>query len=163
MMTEYQLQPNARRCAATGLALSAGERYYSVLTEEQGRLVRRDYAAAAWAGPPDDAFSFWAGRIPPEGKKRRLVLDEDTLRECFERLDGATEPGKVRLRYVLALLILRQRRLVLEDTERDGGRETLLLRDARTGRRFRVENPDLTESELLDVQDDVLRALGWDG
>lgn len=163
MMTEYQLQPNARRCAATGLALAAGERYYSVLTEEQGRLVRRDYAATAWAGPPDDAFSFWAGCIPPEGKKRRLVLDEDTLRECFERLDGATEPGKVRLRYVLALLILRQRRLVLEDTERDGGRETLLLRDARTGRRFRVENPDLTESELLDVQDDVLRALGWDG
>jgi hypothetical protein len=163
MMTDYQLQPNARRCAASGRVLAAGERYYSVLVEENGRLIRRDYAAAAWDGPPADAFGFWTGRIPPEGKKRKLVLDEDTLRDCFERLEGATEPGKVRLRYVLALLILRQRRLQLEDSQREHGKETLILRDGRTGRRFRVENPDLSESELLDVQDEVLRALGWDG
>jgi hypothetical protein len=163
MMTDYQLQPNARRCALTGRDLAPGDRYFSVLTEENGRLVRRDYSASAWQGPPADAFSFWSGRIPPEGKKRRLVLDEDTLRECFERLEGTTDPGKLRLRYVLALLILRQRRLVLEEARREQGVETLILRDGRTGRRFRVENPELSEGEILDVQDEVLRALGWDG
>ena len=163
MMTDYQLQPNARRCAATGRELVPGDRYYSVLIEENGRLTRRDYAASAWQGPPPDAFSFWCGRIPPEGKKRKLTLDEDTLRDCFERLEGASDPGKIRLRYVLALLILRQRRLVLEEARTEHGIETLILRDGRTGRRFRVLNPELSESEILDVQDEVLRALGWDG
>ncbi len=163
MMTDYQLQPNARCCATSGRALQPGDRYYSVLVEENGRLIRRDYSVGVWQGPPNNAFSFWCGKIPPEGKKRKLVLDEDTLRDCFERLEGATEPGKVRLRYVLALLIVRQRRLQLEESHVEQGKEYLVLRDGRTGRRFRVENPDLSESEILEVQDEVLQALGWDG
>lgn len=162
-MTDYQLQPSARRCTETGRPLQPGDTYYSVLTEDRGRLQRRDYAADAWHGPPEGAFSWWRAQVQPEGKKRKLVLDEDTLRDLFEQLEGATDPGKIRLRYVLALLILRLRRLLLEEAKTEAGVEVLTLRDGRTGRRFRVENPALSDSELLDVQDEVLKALGWDG
>jgi hypothetical protein len=163
MMTEYHLQPNARRCSSSGKPLLPGDRYFSVLLEENGRLRRLDFAANDWQGPPPNAFSFWSGRIPLEGKKRKLTLDEDTLRECFERLEGTSDPGKIRLRYVLALLLLRQRRLQLEDTQHEDGQEFLQLRDGRSGRRFRVLNPQLSEDEMLEVQEEVLQALGWDG
>src|ERR1700688_4371383 len=59
---EYQIQANTRRCAVSGRELHAGEKFYSVLTEEHGKLARLDYAADAWQGPPHGTFSFWSGR-----------------------------------------------------------------------------------------------------
>ena len=49
---------------ATGRELRPGEKVYTVLRDQNGQFIRQDYAAEAWQGPPADAFSFWAGRIP---------------------------------------------------------------------------------------------------
>jgi hypothetical protein len=161
-MTEYQIQPATRRCAASGRELKPGERYFSVLLDEGGRLVRRDYAAEAWQGPPEGAFSFWAGKVPAPGGKRRRPVDDELLLDCFGRLDEATEPGKLNFRYVLALLLLRRRRFRLEETGHEDGHEVLTFRCARTGTRHRVVNPGLSDEETAAVQDDVFQALGWD-
>ena len=39
---DYEIQPNSRRCTATGRELQPGERFYSALVEEERRFVRRD-------------------------------------------------------------------------------------------------------------------------
>jgi hypothetical protein len=161
-MTEYQIQPNTRRCAATGRELLPGEPYYSVLLDEAGKLVRKDYSRAAWQGPPPGAFSFWAGRIAPPQGRRRPPIDDDLLADCFQRLEGQTEPGRLNFRYVLALLLMRRRRLKFEEAEQGTDGEVLVLRCARTGARHRVVNPGLTEEELAAVQEDVFQALGWE-
>jgi len=57
-MTDYQIQPNTRRCLITGRELRPGERYYSALLEEGDRFVRQDFSAEAWQGAPAGAFSF---------------------------------------------------------------------------------------------------------
>jgi hypothetical protein len=161
-MTDYQIQPHTRRCAASGRELKPGDRCYSVLLEEAGKFVRKDYAAEAWAGPPSGAFSFWAARLPASEARRRPPVDDDLLLECFGRLEGQDEPARVSFRYVLALLLLRRRRLKLEGEDRDGGREVLRLRCSRTGARHEVVNPGLSDEELAAAQDDVFQALGWD-
>ena len=92
-MTEYQIQPNTRRCSVSGRELKPGERYYSVLLDEAGKFVRRDYAAEAWQGPPADAFSFWAGRVPAAGDRKRPPIDDDMLLDCFQRLEERTDAG----------------------------------------------------------------------
>jgi len=99
-MTDYQIQPNTRHCAATGRELRAGEKFYSVLLLESGKLIRRDYAAEAWQGPPEGAFSFWSGRVPAADQSRKLRIDDDLLADCFQRLEGQAEPGQVNFRYV---------------------------------------------------------------
>src|SRR6266571_4246448 len=106
---EYQIQPNTRRCAVSGRELQPGERYYAALLEEGAELVRRDYSAEAWQGPPAGAFSFWAGRVPPQDEKARPQFDDDLLEECFQRLEGQTDPDRVNFRYVVALLLLRRK------------------------------------------------------
>jgi hypothetical protein len=161
-MTEYQIQPNARRCSASGRELRPGEPYFSVLTEEAGKFVRRDYAADAWQGPPPDAFSFWAGKIPPDDARRRPVVDDELLLDCFGRLEGQTDPGRVKFRYVVGLLLMRRRRLRLEGTAREDGVEVLQLRCSRTGTRYRMVDPALTDEATSAVQDEVFQALGWD-
>ena len=59
-MTDYQIQPNTRHCAATGRELRPGEKFYSVLLQEGGKLIRHDYAAEAWHGPPEEVRAPWS-------------------------------------------------------------------------------------------------------
>jgi hypothetical protein len=161
-MPEYQIQPNARRCSASGRELRAGERFFSVLTEESGKFVRRDYAAEAWQGPPHDVFSFWSGKVATPDGRRRPVIDDELLLDCFGRLEGQTEPGRINFRYVVGLLLMRRRRLRLDSVAREDGVEVLHLRCPRTGTKYRAVNPDLSEEETTAVQDEVFQALGWE-
>ena len=161
-MIDYQIQPSTRRCSATGRELRPGERYYGVLLEEGGKFVRKDYSVEAWQGPPEGAFSFWMGRLATPQGKRRQPIDDEMLLECFQRLEGQLEPGRVRFRYVVALLLMRRRRLKFEQSQQDGSQEVLILRCTRTGVRHTVVNPGLTDEELATVQDDVFQALGWE-
>jgi hypothetical protein len=161
-MTEYQIQPNARRCTASGRELRAGERYFSVLTEEGGKFVRHDYAAEAWGGPPSGAFSFWGGKIAAADGRRRPTIDDELLLDCFSRLEGETERGRVKFRYVVGLLLMRRRRLRLDQAADEDGAKVLYLRCPRSGTRYRVIDPALTDEETSSVQDEVFQALGWE-
>jgi hypothetical protein len=162
-MTDYQIQAPTRRCAVTGRELRPGEKYYSALLDDGSAFVRRDYGPNAWAGPPAGAIGFWAGRVPADGEAaRRPPIDDELLVECFQRLDGAAEPAKVHFRYVVALLLMRRKRFKFEDVHKDAAGETLTLRDTRTGDRYAVADPGLTEEAMAAVQDEVFRVLGWE-
>jgi len=160
-MIDYEIQANTRRCAATGQELRAGERVYTVLVEQDGKFVRQDYSSAGWQGPPDGAFGFWVGRVPAEGEQRRLHIDEDLLADCFERLEGQTDPSRINFRYVVALLLMRRKRFKFEEVRTEDEQEVLYLRCARTRNQYRVVNPRLTDPEMNAVQEEVFKILGW--
>jgi len=160
-MTDYQIEGHTRRCAATGRELRPGERYYSVLLDTGGKFVRQDYAGEAWQGPPAGAFSFWAGKVPAKDETRRPRIDDELLSDCFVRLEGETDPGRVNFRYVLALLLMRGKRLKFEEVRTEAGQEFLHLRCSRTRTLHRVVNPQLTEEEMAAVQEEVFKVLGW--
>lgn len=161
-MTDYQIEAITRRCAATGRELKPGERFYSVLTDEAGKFVRKDYAADAWQGPPEGAFSFWAGRVPAEDQKRRPRIDDELLVDCLQRLEGQADPSRVNFRYIVALLLMRRKRLRFEESRKEGDHEVLVLRCARTRAVYEVHNPRLTEDEMMAVQEEVFKVLGWE-
>ena len=163
MAVEFDIGGPARVCAATGRELRAGERIYSALADEAGKFVRRDYAADAWAGPPAGTVAFWAGRVPASDKPRKPTFNDDLLLDCFHHLAAAADPDRVNFRYVVALLLMRRRRLKFEDLRQAaGGGHVLLVRDAKTGARHEVADPRLTEAEIGAVQDEVFKVLGWE-
>ena len=158
---DYQIQPNSRRCAISGRELQPGERFFSALVEEEHQFVRRDYSMSAWQGPPVGAFSFWTGLVPTSQDKVKPRFDDDLLEECFHRLDGQTEPSRVNFRYVVALLLMRRRRLKFETSSVQGGREIMTLRGLRSGEKHDVINPRLSDDEMMQVQEEVFQVLGW--
>ena len=160
-MTDYQIQPNTRRCAATGKELEPGSKFYTVLLDQGGKFVRQDYSNEAWQGPPEGAFSFWAGRVPPPEAGRRPRIYDELLLDCFNRLKGETEPGRVSFRYVIALLLMRRKRLKFEDVRVEDGREILCLRCPQTKATHEVVNPALSDDAIKTVQDEVFKVLGW--
>jgi hypothetical protein len=160
-MTEYQIQPNTRRCAVTGRELRAGDKFYSVLLEQGGQLLRQDYSSEAWQGPPHGSFSFWAGHIPAGEQNQRAPIDDELLLDCLQRLENENEPARINFRYVVALLLMRRKRLRFEEARTEGDQEILMLRCPRTRNTYRVRNPQLSEEEMAAVQDEVFQVLGW--
>jgi hypothetical protein len=161
-MTEYEIQPNTRRCSITGRELQPGERYYSVLLDEAGTYVRQDYGADAWQGPPDGYFSFWSGKVPAPEENKRLRIDDDMLVDCFQRLEGNAGLDRLSFRFVVALLLMRRKRFKFEEARTQGDQEILLLRCAKTKNLYQVVNPRLSEEEMAGVQAEVFKVLGWE-
>jgi len=161
-MTDYEIQGPTRVCAASGRQLQPGDRFYGVLVEEGGKLVRTDYAAEAWAGPPNQHIAYWVGRVPPADKPHRPIVNDDLLLDCFTRLTDSGDPDGLNFRYVAALLLMRRKRFKFEDVVRDEpGRDVLLVRDGKSGSVHKVIDPHLTDEQIAAVQAEVFRVLGW--
>lgn len=160
-MTDYQIQPITRRCSITGRDLQPGERFYTALVEEGDHFRREDFSAEAWQGPPPGAFSFWMGKVPPASSAAKPRIDDDLLEDCFHRLEGQMEPGRIHFRYVVALLLIRRKRLKFEQTVMEESVEKMVLRCPRSNAAYQVINPHLNDDEMTAVQDEVFKVLGW--
>jgi len=160
-MTEYEIEANTRRCAVSGRQLQPGEKYFSVLLDLGGKFQRRDYSCEAWQGPPEGAFSFWAGRIAAADENRPKI-DDEMLLDCFQRLEGDDDPGRVNFRlhcraapHAPQTLPLRMRHA------RKGIARSSFCAVYGPGQRHRVINPLLTEEQMAAVQEEVFKVLGW--
>ena len=127
--------------------VAPGETSYSVLTSEGAKVVRNDYSAEAWQGPPEGALGWWKSHTPTaEAKpKKPHWAPNDVMLQLFDEL--AESPDRADMRYVLVLLLLRRRVLRLEETEHEqlspttadeADRETLLVYCPRRQAEYRV-------------------------
>jgi hypothetical protein len=159
---EYQIEATTRKCVASGRELRAGERIFSVLRSVEGKFARQDYAPEVWRGPPADAFSFWASRVPAADEVRKPPIDDELLLDCFRRLQGDQQPDRIQFAYVVALLLLRRKRLKFEAARVEEGREVLRFHCPRSRDVFEAINPNLSDEEMASVQEEVFRVLGWE-
>jgi hypothetical protein len=162
-MTDYEIQGPTRVCAATGRELKPGDPYHAVLTRQEGRFARTDYAAEEWPGTPQDAVADWTGRVPASDKPPRPVVNAELLLDCFDRLKDAADENGRNFRYVAALLLMRKKRFKFEDVARDdAGQDILILKDTRSGSVHEIVDPRLNEEQIVAVQNEVFRVLGWE-
>ncbi len=151
----YEIAAGSKRCARTGQDLKPGQRYMALLFERGGHLVREDVSLEAWQSPPEEAFAWWQTSVPLEGSNKPKVIDEGLVYDCFIRLEGESEPQKANFRYVLALWLLRKRKLKFEEVKREAGQDWLLLREAKTKILHSVLDPHLNEEAIGQVQEEV--------
>jgi hypothetical protein len=160
-MTSYQIQ-GPKVCAVSGRELRTGEAFYSALLDEAGQFLRKDFAADSWKEPPPGSIAWWSGRIPESGKVAKPTINDSLLVDCFEHLSATGDPARQNFRYVVALLLMRRKRYKFEDAKKQEGRETLILRDIKSGVIHEVLDPQLSDEEMDTVRDEVFRVLGWE-
>jgi hypothetical protein len=160
-MLEYEVAPLTRLCSVTNRELQAGEAFFAALIDENGKFVRKDFAADAWNGAPPGAIAYWTGKVPTSERSRKPTFNDELLMEWFQHLAGNPEPSRMNFRYVIALLLMRRKRLKFEDVKKTNGPELLIVRDARNGTRYELPDPRLSEEEITTVQEEVFQALGW--
>jgi hypothetical protein len=157
-MIEYEIQRFTRHCATTGRELTPGEEFYSVDIEEGSNIVRKDYCAAAWQGPPDQALGWWKAQVPGPGAKKVHWAPNEAMLQFFEQL--GEQPGRDEIRYVLALLLLRRRVFRMEREDRDpDGRETLVVYCPRRETSYQIPAAVPEEARIKEIQDELARLL----
>jgi len=175
---EWTVERSAGLCATCARAFAPKDVRFSALYKEKAGLVRKDYCAACWGVAPRGAeIGFWRSVVPEpeeleEKKKRRAdaALSTDTLFEILGETAGSSDPERLRFRFVVALLLMRRKKLKLVQLARrkvEGGQEEDVLVLARTGRgRFKpieVVDVKMSEQDMLAAQDEVERLLTLSG
>ena len=110
-MMDYDVQRCTRHCSQSGRELQPGETIYSALIVEGSQVVRQDYAADAWSGPPVGALGWWKSQIPTRTAQRLHWAPNDVMLALLEEL--ADQPEQADFRYVLSLLLVRRRRAAI--------------------------------------------------
>ncbi len=149
---EFNIRPAAKCCAKTGLPFRAGDVCWSMLVEKDGQMVRQDFSSAAWDGPPPEAIGHWRSVIAASTVTSRPKLDADSLFDYFLQLSDSPNIVQQQYRYVLALLLLRKRRLVLEEVVEFDDRPTMRLVGSAGEGPFDVPEEELNEEQIDRLQ-----------
>ena len=149
---EYQLRPIGKKCAATGEDLVPGSVCHSVVVERGGELVRMDYSEGGWKGPPEGALGSWKCVVPKPAEVRHEPLDTTALMSCFDQLTEEASPAREGLRYILALFLVKKRRLRLEGSRTAGDEEFLQLAGAQGEGAYEVRDLNPTDEAVQQWQ-----------
>jgi hypothetical protein len=157
-MIDYEIQRCTRHCAVNQRELVPGEEFYSTLTAEGSEVVRRDYSAEAWEGPPAGILGWWKSRMPKRDARKLHFAPNDVMLDLLETLE--TRPDMQDMRYVLALLLIRRRVVRLEETEHDdAGGEVSVLYCPRRETTYRVPTAMPSAERTVEIQQELSQLL----
>lgn len=158
----WDIGKNSGTCTGCERTFQEGEVFYSSLFLDNAAFLRKDFCEGCWKGNPDTSFfSFWKTRLPRKDESRRLVVNNAAIFTLFLRLgehgEHHDEPWAKNLRYVLALFLMRKKLLKLETQGRDDMGEFLELYSTEEDKLFKIHNPDLSEEEIVRLNDEILK------
>ena len=157
-MIDFDVQRCTRKCAATERELQPGETIYSVLVPQGAEVVRQDYSAQAWQGPPEKSLGWWKSEIPYPDQRKVTWAPNEVITQYFH--DLTTREEMADSCYVLALLMIRRRLLRLEETERDEQRrEVMVLFCPGNEQEYRVVVTEPSAERIVAIQEELAKLL----
>lgn len=156
---DYRLKPLGTTCAATGEPLLPGEKVMSVAiaTNEgpDGGFERKDYSRTGWEQVGEEVsqncLAQWQAVVPPPIRKKP-GLDPDEQMARFEQLTEEDAPHQAALVYVLALWLVRKRRLKMEGSFEEDGVERLKVVGMRGEGTFEIRDQTLGLADIDALQ-----------
>ena len=147
-MADWTINKPLGECSGTGRQIEPGEEYFGALVETEEGLERRDYSAEYWEKEKPEVFCFWRTKLADPEEKKELFVSDEMLMAFFERLANETDAEKVNFRFVLALVLMRKRRLKYDATRTDDGKEIWCLRVVGEKDIVEVVNPHLDDEQI---------------
>ncbi len=152
---DFNIRPISKNCATTGEPLVGGEDCWSVLIEIDGKLVREDYSLQSWNGPPDGAIGYWKCEVPVTVDAGQQKLDPDALFDYFVQLSESPNTAELDYQYVLALLLLRKKRLILDGSIEIDDMPAMRLIGTGGEGPFEVIERDLNDEQVSQFQNQL--------
>ena len=156
-----------RQCVMCGRDLMTIAKHPSVLNvTDQGDPTRRDVCAECWEKAAEhEVFSFWLTQreMPKPDMKKTRAQQRMSLAKLFEQFHASgDERFKVHV-YVLAHLLMKQRQLVWEGSEKDdNGVEVIRFKNAYTGDVFLVPEMQADDDAMVAVKREIDTAVAVD-
>ncbi|UCE99124.1 MAG: hypothetical protein JSV82_08070 [Planctomycetota bacterium] len=161
-MDEWEIDKPLGHCHGTDKQIKYGEEYFAALVETEEGLQRRDFCADYWEEKRPDVFCYWKTTLAAPDKKKQIFVDDEMLMAFFERLAEETEQEKINFRFVLALILMRKRRLKYDSTRTEDGKEIWRLKLSGEKQLVEVINPHLNEEQIEQLSTQLSQILQGD-
>ncbi|MAW61090.1 MAG: hypothetical protein CMJ94_09655 [Planctomycetes bacterium] len=141
-MADWSFRSRQGLCAACGRGFVEGEAVFSMLRLIEDELQRGDLCSNCFDRRDEASDLIW-WRTAHQEKKGGLRMDFDLVLSLFDKLGEQKKDGVLDLRFLLALLLVRHRKLRLTGVRVRGKREYLQLRKPRTKKEYEAEVREL--------------------
>jgi hypothetical protein len=161
-MEEWEIDRPLGQCCGTGKKIEYGEEYFAALVETEDGLRRRDFCTDYWEEEKPDVFCYWRTKLPHPDQKKQVFVDDEMLMVFFERLEPEREQEKINFRFVLALILMRKRRLKYDSSKTEDDKEIWRLRIVADKQFVEVINPHLDEKQIEQLSSQLSEILQVD-
>lgn len=161
-MATWEIYKPSGECAATGTKIEFGDNYYGALVEGEEGLVRKDFCVSYWEQHKPSVYCYWKTRLPHPDQKKKVFVDDEMLLAFFDRLENDTQTERVNFRFVLALILMRKRRLKYEGSQILEGHDIWTLKVTGETRRVQVNDPHLDEEQIEQLSEQMGQVLHAD-
>lgn len=165
----WHVRSRGRECAATQRPFTDGESIITALfpDPESSGYLRRDYGAEGWkarGGEEERPFSFWKTTYSaPNSQAEESAVERLSAEEILRRLVDEDEDHTENTRFILAVMLERQKLLRETDSQRTPGGILRVYEQRKTGEVYIVKDPDIPLSEVEAVQKEVFLLLENNG
>lgn len=162
----WHLRSRSRRCASTDTPFTEGQPIVTAIfpDPESSGYLRKDFTDEAWNQRSDDTlekpFSHWRSKFRPTpvddtAPAVTKQTAEDLLRTLVEEDQEHTE----NTRYILALMLERQKLLRETDTQPTTGGTLRIYEHRKTGEIYIVKDPNIPLDQVSKIQEEVILLL----
>jgi len=162
IIQDWKIRSTHARCELSGEPFSDGQEFYTCIFEDPATdgFIRRDYSAPAWKEirkKLDPApYSFWKSIYKAPVKEGENEADsEASIEGMLRRFVDEDDPRTENARYILALMLERNKTLIHTDSKDTETRTLLFYEHADNGDVFIVADPGLRLDEIESVQREV--------
>ena len=165
----WHVRSRSRECAATRRPFEDGETIVTALfpDPESSGYLRRDYCVDAWQqrAPDEDApFSFWKTKFTaPKQAGEEDPAEKLSAEEILQRLVEEDQDHTENTRYILAVMLERQKTLRETDSQRTPNGILRVYEHRRTGEVYLIRDPDIPLDQVEAVQQEVIVLLENNG
>ncbi|HVJ45495.1 MAG TPA: hypothetical protein VM511_03850 [Luteolibacter sp.] len=156
----WHLRSRARECAATQTAFTNGESIITAIfpDPESSGYVRKDFSVEGWKNRGDETdkpFSFWKTTYTSNASAEKPEAEKLSAEEILTRLIEEDEEHTENTRYILAVMLERQKLLRETDSQRTPNGIIRVYEHRKTGEVLIVRDPDIPLAQIESVQQEV--------
>ncbi len=169
LQESWHVRSRSRNCAASERPFTDGESIVTALfpDPESGGYLRRDFCLEAWQERSEEdsaPFSFWRNTyIAPQDHSAENAAKKLSAEELLVRLVEEDEDHTENTRYILAVMLERQRILRETDSQRTTDGIIRVYENRKNGDVFIVRDPNIPLDEIESVQNEVMLLLENNG
>lgn len=155
MATEWQIPRSIYECEQCKRTFEVDEAYQAFVYETDEGYERLNYCVGCVEHARAESIGSWRAARPEPANTKAQKFDREAIYGFFVTLEDTEDLQKRQFRFVLALLLWRQKVIRFIDSAQDGEVETWHFVEPKSAQSFNVVRPPLDQDEIERLSDQL--------
>ena len=161
----WHIRSRSRRCSVTDQPFTEGQPIVTAIfpDPESSGYLRKDFADEEWkkrTGEDEEPFSHWHSKFRPTPVDDTVPpVTKQTAEELLRTLVEEDQEHTENTRYILAVMLERQKLLRETDTQPTTGGTLRIYEHRKTGEVYIVKDPNIPLDQVEEIQEEVIQLL----